>query len=190
GIYNALKNKGGSVRFLIPSRLAYGINGTGSGSVENPNRINGNQCLDYWVRIVDDQRQYDELAIQKFAARNSITLSEYTRSESGLYYKITGLDTGTLVKNPSSFNMVYAIKNANNVTVNESTSGVTLQYEDLIRGVQDGLTKSRTGQEVSLLIPSHLGYGYASQTATNGAVTIPSFSSVKFDYTIKSVTNY
>ncbi|RYY35291.1 MAG: hypothetical protein EOP46_10520 [Sphingobacteriaceae bacterium] len=190
GIYNALKNKGGSVRFLIPSRLAYGINGTGSGSVENPNRINGNQCLDYWVRIVDDQREYDSIAIQKYTAKYSINLSEYTRASSGLYYKITGSDTGTLIKDPSRIAYTYAVRNLNNVLLTEQTTDITSEFENLpLAAIKEAALLTRNAQSVSLLIPSRLGYGNSAVTSGNVTV-IPAFSCLKYDYTIKSVYNY
>jgi hypothetical protein len=45
-VYNLLKHKGASMRLLVPSRLAYGKTGYGSGSVTNVNsRIAGNQSL-------------------------------------------------------------------------------------------------------------------------------------------------
>jgi FKBP-type peptidyl-prolyl cis-trans isomerase FkpA len=52
-ILNDLKYGGGSMRILIPSRLAYGLSGYGSGSSTIANtRIAGNQCLDYYVHMI------------------------------------------------------------------------------------------------------------------------------------------
>ncbi|RVT98198.1 hypothetical protein EOD41_17660 [Mucilaginibacter limnophilus] len=187
-IYNNLKNKGGSMRVLIPSRLAYGVNGTGSGSVENNSRIAGNQCLDYWVRIIDNQRGYDSVAIQNFATRNSINLSEYTRDISGLYYKISGLDTGDVVTKSAYVSLSYSLYNLNNALIQQSSYSDT--YDALIKAVQESLLSTRNGQQVSLLIPTHLGYGDPAQLSNTGVVIIPAFSCLKYDYTITAVTNY
>ena len=56
-IHNLIKYKGTRARVLIPSRLAYGVNGyPEAGSASNVNtRIAGNQCLDYYVNVVSDQ---------------------------------------------------------------------------------------------------------------------------------------
>lgn len=187
-IYNNLKNKGGSMRVLIPSRLAYGVNGTGSGSVENNSRIAGNQCLDYWVRIIDNQRGYDSVAIQNFATHNSIDLSEYTRSSSGLYYKISGSDTGATPTKLSYISMSYSLYNLNNTLITQSTYSNT--YDSVIKGVQESLLLAKNGQEVSLLIPTRLGYGDPAQLSTAGVVVIPAFSCLKYNYTLTGVTNY
>jgi FKBP-type peptidyl-prolyl cis-trans isomerase FkpA len=58
-ILNDLKYVGASMRVLIPSQLAYGTNGYGTGSINNPgSHIAGNQCLDYYVHVITSQK-YD-----------------------------------------------------------------------------------------------------------------------------------
>src|SRR5579872_7603 len=77
-IRNILKYKGGKMRVLIPSHLAYGVNGVGSGSKTITNgRIAGNQCLDYTVELIDNQDKYDDAVIQTYLTANNLT--GYTR---------------------------------------------------------------------------------------------------------------
>jgi FKBP-type peptidyl-prolyl cis-trans isomerase FkpA len=87
GIKNILKYRDGSMRLLIPSHLAYGKAGTGSGSISNTNsRIAGNQSLDYYIHVIDDQQVYDDLVIRNYMTANALT--GYTKTASGIYYKI------------------------------------------------------------------------------------------------------
>ncbi len=184
-IYNLLKHKGGSMRVLIPSRQAYGVNGYGSGSSSNTNtRIAGNQCLDYWVRIVGNQPAYDDLSIRKYATANGINLQEYSRTNSGLYYKLSGSDTGKVIKNNSNVTATYKLVLLNNSLVDEATDAVSLGVEEVVPGVKEVFQLMRNGQSIAILVPSGGAYGQSSSGS------IPSFSCLKWDFTIKSVTNY
>ncbi|RYD89484.1 MAG: hypothetical protein EOP54_25530, partial [Sphingobacteriales bacterium] len=148
-IHNVLKYKGGSMRLLIPSRLAYGINGYGSGSSGNVDgRIDGNQCLDYFVRIVDNQDVYDQIAIEKYKTANSLT--GYTVTPSGLHYKISGLDTGATVSKYSRITAGYKLYYLNGTLLQETTTtDLTALMEELRPGVQEGLLLTKTGQTIS-----------------------------------------
>ncbi|MEO6150154.1 MAG: FKBP-type peptidyl-prolyl cis-trans isomerase, partial [Mucilaginibacter sp.] len=179
GIYNILKHKGGAMRLLIPSHLAYGVNGFGSGSSGNVNgRIAGNQCLDYFVRIVDNQDIYDKIAIKKYLATNS--LSGYNETPSGLFYKITGSDTGAVITQTSKVTVTYKLQLLNKVVIQEQTASVDFLIDDLVKGAQEGLKLAKPGQTISLLIPSNLGYGRPANTSG-----IPGFSCLVFDFDIK-----
>lgn len=182
-IYNVLRYKGASARLLIPSRMAYGVNGYGSGSSSSGNRIAGNQCLDYWVRIVADQPAYDDLSINKYANTYGIGITGYTKTASGLYYKISGSDTGDVVNRTSTVGVTYALYNMNNTKIDEATSSTSFVVEQLVPGAIEGLTKARNGQTVSLIVPSRLAYGNA------GSTSIAAFSCLKWDFSVTSVTS-
>ncbi|MCC8411027.1 hypothetical protein LJ707_18955 [Mucilaginibacter sp. UR6-1] len=182
-IYNVLKYKGASARILIPSRMAYGVNGYGSGSSSSGNRIAGNQCLDYWVRIVADQKAYDDLSINKYANAYGIGITGYTKTASGLYYKISGSDTGRVIAKTSTVGVTYSLYNMNNTKLDEATTSTSFVVEQLVPGVIEGLTKVRNGQTISLLVPSGLAYGMS------GSTSIPSFSSLRWDFSVSSVTS-
>ncbi|RYE23003.1 MAG: hypothetical protein EOP51_11800 [Sphingobacteriales bacterium] len=183
-IYNILKYKGGSMRLLIPSRLAYGKGGFGSGSSGNTTgRIAGNQCLDYFVRIVADQPAYDDLAITKYMAANSIT--EHVLDPRGFYYKITGLDTGALVTGTSKITATYKVQYLNNTVVDSGTDSGFDVETGVIPGVKEALKLTRVGQTISFLLPSRWGYG---QLANDKGV--PAFTCLRFEFTVKTSVNY
>jgi len=118
---NILKRKGGKIRLLIPSRLAFGTNGYFTGGVT----INGNQCLDYTVTLVDNdpildatghpiysinptnsaikgdiityQTAYDDLSISRYIKANNLQGYQQMTSVSGYkyYMKVVTPATGT-----------------------------------------------------------------------------------------------
>lgn len=191
-IHNILKRKGAKMRVLIPSHLAYGTNGVGSGSstVTN-NRIGGNQCLDYTIYVVNKQDAYDDLVIKNYMAANG--LSGYTKlttgPAAGMYYKITTLGTGKTINDNSSVACNYVTKLMNN-TVLDDSSTTTETFGDLIGGgvvvgFTEGLKLIKEGGTISLLIPSRLGYGVAGRTG------VPQNACLSFEnITNVVVTNY
>ncbi|OCX50950.1 hypothetical protein BEL04_19720 [Mucilaginibacter sp. PPCGB 2223] len=205
-VKNILKKKGGKVRLLIPSRLAFGVNGYYSGSIT----INGNQCLDYTVSLVNNdvyinpttgkpvintatgnyinnQDIYDDISIQKYMTANS--LSGYTKTTSGLYYKIVKAGTGTdPISLASTVGVQYTGTLLNGTTFDtqtttDGTAATSFTLYDVVSGFAEGISKTTAGGQVSILIPSSLGYGNASSGS------IPAFSCLRFEVTVVSVTN-
>jgi FKBP-type peptidyl-prolyl cis-trans isomerase FkpA len=184
-IHNILKYKGGSMRILIPSRLAYGINGTGSGSITNVNsRIAGNQCLDYYVHVIGDQAAYDDKVINNYIAANNLT--GFVKDPLGYYYKIVTPGTGNIgdINEFSKVTTTYggSILNGFSFDFANYTTPTVLTPFSLIDGVSDALQKHATkGTSLQILIPSALGYG---TSATTG---IPANSVLKFDFTVSGI---
>jgi FKBP-type peptidyl-prolyl cis-trans isomerase FkpA len=173
---NIVKYKGASARLLIPSHLAYGVNGYGSGSSTNANtKIAGNQCLDYYVHIIDKYTTYDEQVIH-----NNYDVSTYIKKESVLYpgnfyyYKILTPGTGTSpITSASSFTATYT----------GSLLNGTIFDGALVPGVQEALENNVVvGTKISMIIPSTLGYS----NTTSGS--IPVNSVLRFTFVIVSVT--
>ena len=78
-VHNLLKYPNASMRVLIPSHLAYGVSGSGSGSSQVANnRIAGNECLDFYIHAVNNFPVYDDQVIQNYLKANSLT--GYTRT--------------------------------------------------------------------------------------------------------------
>ncbi len=188
GIHNLLKYKGGKMRVLVPSHLAYGPNGAGTGSISTANRIAGNQCLDYTIYLINDQVKYDELVIKNYMTANGLT--GFSKTADGLYYKVTKAgNADSVINNNSSVTFNYTGKLMDNVVFDDH-SATTATFNDLaggglVPGFSEGLKLVRGGGAITLLIPSRLGYGTGG---SSGA--IPVDACLRFDITNVVVTNY
>ncbi len=201
-IHNLLKYKGSKMRVLIPSHLAYGVNGFGTGSSTiTSGRIAGNQCLDYTVYMVSDQKAgddpaikineqkvYDDLVIKNYMSANS--LSGYLQTADGLYYKILKVgNPDSVINNNSSVTCNFVGKLMNNTVFNDFST-TTTTFSDLNNmptglGFVEGLKLIHGGGNISLLVPSRLAYGASS----SGGV-IPANACLRFDLSNVVVTNY
>jgi FKBP-type peptidyl-prolyl cis-trans isomerase FkpA len=186
-VHDVLK-RGGSMRVLIPSRLAYGISGYGTGSSQNVNtRIAGNQCLDYYIHAIDNEAAYDNQVIVNYMAANG--LSGYKQTASGLWYQINTPGTGTdLITNNTTITSTYTAYELNSTIFSQYNSadgsGTSLDIPDLIPGVQEGLKNyATTGTYISLFIPSTLAYGKIGISGT-----LPPNSIVHYEMKIVSVS--
>jgi FKBP-type peptidyl-prolyl cis-trans isomerase FkpA len=185
-LHNILKYRGGSMRLLIPSHLAYGTSGYGSGSTQNANtRIAGNQCLDYYVHVIGDQAAYDDLVIKNYMQANSLT--GYTKTASGLYYLVRTPGTGTAgsITDNSTVTSTFTklILNGTIVANGNTTGGVPIALTDYPLGVQEGLKSFATaGTLVNFIMPSRLADGEVA------SASIPANSCIRFDVQVVSVT--
>ena len=189
-LVNDLRHRGASMRLLIPSRMAYGVDGYGSGSTQNAGtHIAANQCLDYYVHVIDNQATYDDQVIQNYIKSN--TLTGYNKTASGLYYKIDVQGTGTdSITQNSTVTANFAGRLLNNVFFttanNPIVDTVSLETPSLIKGVQEGLSHVTTGATISMIIPSALAYGSGSFTGDVG--TVPPNSPLRFEFEVRSVS--
>lgn len=186
-VKNVLK-RGGSMRILIPSRLAYGVKGAGSGSSSTANsKIAGNQCLDYYIHAIEDQKAYDDDLIIKYIAANNLT--GYQKAPSGLYYKINKPGTGTTpITDNTTININYVGSLLNGTVFDKyatenNATGISFDIPDMILGVQEGAKNyCTTGANVSLIMPSRLAYG------KNVTGKIVANSCIRFDMVVVSTT--
>ena len=190
-IINDLKNNGGRMRVLIPSHLSYGLAGTGSGSSQVANnRIAGNECLDYYVNLVNNFPVYDDMVIQNYMKDSSLT--GYTKVQSQLYpgnyyyYKILTPGTGTdYITINSTVTTTYTgqLFDANQFGQYNVAGGTAENIADLVPGVQEGLERfALMNTKISLLLPSTLGYGFTPPS------TVLPFSCLRFTFIIDAVT--
>jgi len=176
-ILNILKNKGGRMRLLVPSHLGYGSTGFGSGSSSGNNRITGNQCLDYYINVVNTdkvtspstgkkvlgQSIYDDQSIKNYIAANGLT--GYIATGTGLYYKIIQPGVGNAITGSSIVTVQYTSTLFNGIVTSDQYnaadgSGTTLDLsDDSRRGLVEGIQKTLPGSRISLLIPSGMAYG-------------------------------
>lgn len=195
-LHNILKHRGASMRLLLPSHLAYGLAGYGSGSSQNGNsHINGNQCLDYYVHVIGGdpavksqaayQADYDDLVIRNYMTTNSLT--GYTKTASGLYYKVTTPGTGAAgaITNQSTVYGTYKGTLLNETIFDQSYATTPLYFEldNGIEGVREALVDhATTGTTISMIMPSKLGYGQSGQSSIGADFCL------RFEWTITSVT--
>ncbi|MBD1393068.1 FKBP-type peptidyl-prolyl cis-trans isomerase [Mucilaginibacter glaciei] len=188
-IKNILKYRDGSMRLLIPSRLAYGTKGIQNGSITNVNtNIAGNQSLEYYVHVINDQQVYDDLVIRNYITANNLT--GYSKTASGIYYKnVVAGDNVAIIGSNSTYSANYTLKLLNNVQLEVGTSANTsftngVSATEPVAGVKEILLGKSVGSAVSMIIPSRLAYGISGSSTT-----IPSNAPLYFDFQIVTVTN-
>jgi len=192
-IRNNLKYRGAKMRVLVPSHLAYGKNGAGTGSITLTNgRIGGNQCLDVTVNMIDKQDDYDQLVIKNYMAANNLT--GYTKTADGLWYKITTAPTGSnyFNANTSTVTMNYSIYLMNNINPDGNIyATTTTTFSDFASGgyaagFVEGLKLLGKGAGgISIIVPSALAYGTSGYTTLG----IPANECLRWDITNVSITN-
>jgi FKBP-type peptidyl-prolyl cis-trans isomerase FkpA len=191
-IYELVKKHGGKIRLLIPSHLGYGGSGVGTGSSTTVNtRIDGNQCLDYYVNVMSnepgDQNTYDDLVIKNYIAANGLV--GFQKTASGLYYLITRVGVGTTpVTNDSYVNCNYTAQLLNGYIFdqyNYEGSGTQLEVPELTAGVKEAFKSfATTGTKMTVIIPSYLAYG---KTGIN-TKKVPGNSCMRFDVQVLNVS--
>jgi FKBP-type peptidyl-prolyl cis-trans isomerase len=176
GVKELLKKSNGTIRMIIPSRLAFGRNGSGN--------IPGNASLDMTVRILDVAKlsQYDDFTIQKFLQKNS--LSGFTKTSSGLYYKIAQPGMGSPITKDSTVVANYTGRLLSGAVFDKAEVGseATFTLTNLVKGWQEALPLIKEGGKIRLLVPSALGYGLQGNSPL-----IPSFSVLDFDVNVTEV---
>lgn len=138
--------------------------------------------------LVEAQKPIDDAAIQEYLKTNNIT--QYTRTESGLYivYRKPAQTTGPRPTVGKTVSTKYTGRLLNNGSRFDSsidngsvcgclTLTVALGNGGIIEGWYEALTQHmREGDDVQLIIPSHLGYGYYGSPPR-----VPSLSPLLFD---------
>lgn len=186
-IHNLLVYPNAAMEVLIPSHLAFGVNGKGSGSssVAN-NRIAGNQCMDWYIHAVNSFGPYDDMVIKTYMRDSSLT--GYTETADSVYYKVLTPGTSTdTMRTYSSFTATYTGQlldatifdgshNGTNTLTSPVASFATPGNEEVL------LKVGVPGAKVSLIIPSKQAYGL------NAPAGIPPFAPLRFTWQIISVS--
>jgi len=176
GVKEVLKKSNGTVRMIIPSRLAFGRNGSGT--------IPGNSSLDITVRALDISKlvDYEDFTIRKYLESNSLT--GFTKTSTGLYYKIGQLGTGSPITTDSTIVANYTGKLLNGVIFDRAVAGseATFKLNSLVKGWRQGVPLIKQGGSIRLIVPSTLGYGLDGSSPS-----IPAFSALDFDITVTDV---
>ncbi|HEY0899373.1 MAG TPA: hypothetical protein VGD90_08555, partial [Sphingobacteriaceae bacterium] len=107
-----LVKKNGQIRVIIPSRFAYGRNGSGS--------IPGNASLDISVSVLDEAKlpAYEDCVIQEYLQKNGMT--GFNKTTAGIYYKINTPGTGSPITVDSTVTAKYTDKLLNGTVFDKS----------------------------------------------------------------------
>lgn len=147
-----LKKKGGSIRIIIPSRLAYGKEGRGD--------IPGNASLDCIITLydADNQADFEDVLITRFSDANNLNL---TKDTSGAYYQIITPGTGTdVITDSTEVTVNYTLRFLDGQVIPQPGSdSYKSKLSDNIQGFQIGVGLLKKGGKLRLLIPSRLAYG-------------------------------
>ncbi len=176
-------NRGGKVRVIVPSYMAYGKNG--SGPVPS-NEVIVSEITTY---LETKQWQIDDRLINEFITAKNLTM---TKDPSRVYYNISQVGTGTQVSKFSTVTVKYTGRFLTGTIFDQTTGDATLvaAINALVPGWGKVLVGLKKGTKVRLIIPSDLGYGSQDRKdSTTGAVTIPRNSILDFDIEIVDVTD-
>ena len=168
-----LVKKNGQIRVIIPSRFAYGRNGSGS--------IPGNASLDISVSVLDEAKlpAYEDYVIQEYLQKNGMT--GFNKTTTGIYYKISTPGTGSPITADSTVTAKYTGKLLNGTVFDKSESGASFLLNGTIQGWRQAVPLIKEGGSMRIVVPSSLAYGMA------GNANIPAFSPLDFDLTVTEV---
>ena len=172
---NVLKNANGRIRIIVPSRLAFGRNGT--------KFIPSNASLDYVVHAIDldSLPAYEDASIRKYLSTNGLQINEFEKTSTGIYYKISE-GTGEFLNESTSFKAGYDLKFLDGKTFQKADSA-TFRLNEVIGAWKEIMPKVKENGKVRMLIPSSGAYGLMGSLDPQGAIAIPPFSAL--DYEVK-----
>jgi FKBP-type peptidyl-prolyl cis-trans isomerase len=168
-------NRGGKVRVIVPSYLAYGKNGFGV--------IPSNEVLVTEISVYPETKQWqiDDRLIKEFIAAKGLTMSKHP---SRVYFNISTSGTGEVIATNSTITAKYKGRLLTGTQFDESgATDLVRALNGLIVGWQKVLIGLTKGTKLRILIPSDLAYGISGSTG------IPPNSPLDFDIEIVDVKN-
>ena len=164
----SLLQVGGKGTFIVPSVLAFGVNGSGG--------IPPNSPLLFEIELLEvsaDLLTYQTSLFEAYLSENNLTAQT---TDSGLQYVVETAGSGG---NPVSTSDVQVNYRGYFLNGNEfdSSNGTPISFNlgGVIQGWQEGIPLFQKGGKGVLLIPSHLAYG------PNGTNGIPPNTPILFD---------
>lgn len=118
---------------------------------------------------------------QEWATSLGVTLSQFTRLTSGVYFLDTAVGTGTAVSGTPTVKVAYAGFLPNATKFDENTAGVCFPLNNLIPGWQVGMQGMKVGGTRRLLIPPDYAYG------AGGNGPVPGNANLLFNITLQQV---
>lgn len=174
-------NRGGKVRVILPSYLAYGKNGTET--VPSNEVILSEITVSPYGKIweIDDQN------INNFLTAKGLTA---VKNPSRVYTIMNFVGTGDAISSTASTITVNYTGRLLNGTIFDQNNGLTSQLNLLIPGWQKTLVGLKQGTKIRFFVPSDLAYGATgSRNQTTGSYIVPPNSALDFDIEITGVTN-
>jgi len=172
-INRMLGKTNGKIRVLIPSRLMnYGRNG------DSDLGIPSNASMDIVVQVLDSAAvpAYEDLSIRN--RLETLGLTDYEKTESGIYYHISELGDGDTLTVDSTITCSYAGTLLNGTSFGSADSA-TFLINGNIQAWREIIPKIRKGGSVRFFAPSAMTYGLA------GSSPIPPFSPLDFQVTVR-----
>ncbi|WP_191963449.1 FKBP-type peptidyl-prolyl cis-trans isomerase [Pseudotamlana haliotis] len=145
--------EGAKATLIIPAHLGYGNKGQ--------NDIPGGSVIIFDVELIYvNYTTENDLEIQEYLTENNLTAQKTT---TGLYYSIDTPGTGDTPSLSDTVKLTYKGYFTDGETFDQSTSEVTFNLENLIKGFAEGMTYFQEGGIGTLYIPAHLAYGNTGQ---------------------------
>ena len=126
----------------------------------------------------ETQAEKDAKEIQNYIADHNLNA---TATGSGLYVVVNSLGTGAGCNSHSDVKVKYTGYLTNGSQFDQSTDGITINLQQVIKGWTEGIPHFKEGGSGKLLIPSALGYGDQSTGS------IPANSVLIFDVELVEV---
>lgn len=168
--------RGGKVRVIVPSYLAYGKNGNGP--------VPSNEVIVAELTTYPEttQWQIDDRLINQFLTAKGITA---TKLPSRVYIKVNQEGAGTVVNQFSNLTVKYTGRFLSGTEFDKTTGDATFitLLNQTVPGWRKALLGLKKGAKVRLLIPSDLGYGPAAYQQ------IPGNSILDFDIELVDVVD-
>ncbi|MFA9191877.1 FKBP-type peptidyl-prolyl cis-trans isomerase [Flavobacterium sp. FZUC8N2.13] len=156
--------EGGNGILLIPAHLAYGS--------KDYQKVPGGSVLIFEIKLLAVEfSATNDAQIVKYISDNQLNA---TKTESGLYYVIDEAGTGKQPTSTSNVTVAYKGYFTNKTVFDPgSTTGISLNLQQVIKGWTEGIPYFKEGGSGKLLIPATLGYGsYNNNSIPGGSVLI------------------
>lgn len=179
-VKDSLKFRGGSMRIIIPSNLAYGRDGSG--------QIPGNASLEYTVRILNenDLPAYDQISIEKY--KTAANLTGFSKTNTGIHYKIIEAGAGSSITKDSLLRVNYIGRLFNGKVFQQtSNNATTITLSETIQGWIQTLPLIKEGGTIRILLPSSYAYGSNGSKDQSGNFIIAPFSCLDFEVKVVEV---
>lgn len=214
-IINDLKYSGASARILIPSNLAYGVLGYGTGSISNAgSHIAGNQSLDYYVHIISSEHNmvygtntlgvqysynsaqsvYDEQVIENYIKTTDVTFIKAPSINipgTHYWYAIRVPGTGTVpdsINQNSTITTTYAGRLLNNVYFDEGSNTIADTVALEIPSLVPGVQEALSHATTGTTISMILPSALGYGISPPSGAGIPTNSCLRFEFEVRRVS--